>query len=175
VEEYLKMKYVFRLTALCFLVFFFGCAITVKYDYDKYTDFSKLKTYEWLPIPVRTGMAEQKIQEIKRTIDADLAAKGLSISPDSPDFLVSARMKRSDRVKRKDVKTMASAASRVEEVPVEGFFLSLEFMDPESKRILWEGSAKLRFDEKPSQEKRDAQVMKALKEMLQKYPPPASK
>ena len=78
----------------------------------------------------------------KKTVDADLAAKGLSVSPGAPDFLVSAHMGKSGRVKRKDVKTTGGAAGRIKEVPEETYLLGLAFIDPESKRVLWGGVRK---------------------------------
>jgi hypothetical protein len=85
-----------QLTAKHFIVLFIlspivGCAtpLVVDYDYDTTYDFTKLKTYGWLPSPPGSQIEDLTEKRFKQAVDTQLAAKGYSQSAESPDFLIS--------------------------------------------------------------------------------------
>ena len=50
----------------------------VRYNFDKNTDFSKFKTYKWVPIKDAAKLSDLVDKQIKDAIDAELATKGLT-------------------------------------------------------------------------------------------------
>ena len=50
----------------------------VRYNFDKNTDFSKFKTYKWVPIKDAAKASDLVDKQIKAAIDAELATKGLT-------------------------------------------------------------------------------------------------
>ena len=57
-----------------------GSAIAqdVRYNFDKDTDFSKLKTYKWVAIKDAPAVDNLRDKQIKDAVDAELAKKGLT-------------------------------------------------------------------------------------------------
>jgi len=50
----------------------------VRYNFDKNADFSKFKTYKWVPIKDAAKVSDLVDKQIKDAIDAELATKGLT-------------------------------------------------------------------------------------------------
>jgi hypothetical protein len=55
-----------------------AAAQDVKYNFDKNTDFSKFKTYKWVSLKDAAPVNGLLDKQIKATVDAQLATKGLS-------------------------------------------------------------------------------------------------
>ena len=53
--------------------------------------------------------------------------------------------------------------------------LILDFVDPESNKLIWRGSAKAQIDSVDTPEKREKLINAAVNEILGKYPPSSSK
>src|SRR5690606_14189184 len=67
-----------------------SCAsVRVNYDYEKATDFTIYKTYNYYS-DMNMGMSELDSRRLLDALDASLQAKGMTIS-DSPDFLINVR------------------------------------------------------------------------------------
>ena len=65
-----------------------GCAtVSVTYDYDPEADFSKLRTYDWQPIPKKGKAQTFVIKRIRTAVANELEAKGFTRS-ENPDFRV---------------------------------------------------------------------------------------
>jgi hypothetical protein len=60
----------------------------VRYNFDKDTDFSKFKTYEWVEIKGASKPDDLTDKQIKAAVDAQLAQKGLSKVKDKADLYV---------------------------------------------------------------------------------------
>src|SRR5215510_12655768 len=50
----------------------------VRYNFDKNADFSKFKTYKWVPIKDAAKVSDLVDKQIKDAIDSELATKGLT-------------------------------------------------------------------------------------------------
>ena len=64
--------------ALLMIVASHAVSQDVKYNFDKNTDFSKFKTYKWVSLKEAAPVNGLLDKQIKDTVDAQLAAKGLS-------------------------------------------------------------------------------------------------
>ena len=73
-------KYLFLLILLT------SCGTIVNYDYEKSTDFSKYKTYNYFD-DMKTGLSQLDNKRLMRSIDTKLEAMGLR-RVDNPDFFI---------------------------------------------------------------------------------------
>src|SRR5262249_16765044 len=79
VRRRLKMKRFFVLSVTSLLLIAGAClAQDVRYNFDKSADFSKFKTYKWVPIKDASKVSDLVDKQIKDALDAELATKGLS-------------------------------------------------------------------------------------------------
>ena len=76
-----------NLPFLCIVFLVVSCApIRVTYDYERTTDFSKYKTYNYYA-DVNTGLSELDTKRLLNALDASLQAKGFSLA-EKPDFYI---------------------------------------------------------------------------------------
>ena len=150
----------------------------ISYDYDKSADFSRFKTYAW--VPGHNLPDELNNQRIVSAIDRQLAAKGLRRvdANASPDVLVAYHA-----LFDKDVEIRGfssgwagyrfgahrSGTARVEEVVVGT--LAVDVIDARTRTIVWRGMATKDVDVKADPEKRDKNINKAAEKLFKHYPP----
>jgi len=61
----------------------------VRYNFDKNADFSKFKTYKWVPIKDAAKVNDLVDKQIKDSLDAQLAQKGLTkVDADNADLFI---------------------------------------------------------------------------------------
>lgn len=174
-----------------------GCStLEISYDYDPKANFTGLETYAWLDEPQKpTGdpridgntILKSRVHE---AVDGALAARGFRRVADDPDFLVAYHVSL-DR--RQSVQTLNSyygyspgwgygygAAYRpgywagVPQTYVyeyEEGTLILDVVDPETRELIWRGSAQDEVSFKSTPEKDQAQLDEAVQRMLEHFPP----
>ena len=158
------MKTFFFLYAIYLLA---GCA--AKHGYNKTVDFSNLKTFEWLSLTADPDITEATKDFVKNEINQKLIEKGLTPTPDTPDFLVSAHIGKDIKLKASDfwVKLTPNQLEKIQYV--EGS-LSLVFKDSKSKEMIWWGSVQAKLSKNYPQKKKEKIAGKAIAEVLDKYP-----
>jgi hypothetical protein len=168
------------LTACCSSIY------GVSYDYDRNTDFSHLKTYDWLPMPVTDVYDEKEqidtisIKRIKAATNNKLEAKGLEISSENPDFLIAVYLRTKERLRSITYGGpyvysyygygpygVTSTIRQYEEGT-----LLLDFVDTKSKQLIWRGSGKSDLDSVTTPEKRERVITEAVQKILDNFPPP---
>ena len=83
------MKKLYAFIVLCSLILTTSCSIiTVSYDYDLEANFTRLRTFDWLPIPIKARANELNVKHIKRAVNRELETKGLKRNSANPDFLI---------------------------------------------------------------------------------------
>ena len=155
-----------------------AAAQDVSYDYDRNADFSRLKTYAWVP---GTNLKDElNHKRIMDAIDAQLVLKGLTRveSPEQADVLVSYHTAFGSELEINTFGTgwggyrlSRSGSARVQEV-VTGT-LMVVIMDGKSHDLIWRGIATKELDTDASPEKRDRNINKAAEKLFKKYPPQA--
>ncbi len=164
---------------------FIGCAtpLVVNYDYDTTYDFSKLKTYDWLPSPPGNQFEDMTEKRFRSAVDTQLQAKNYSQSAESPDFLISLQGV------KKTVEKGSAAVGMSIGVPVgqrgsvsvgggrskprvkqEGT-LNLTFVDRKTNTPVWQGTATAEIQEKTSPEEQQQRINQVIAELLKKFPP----
>ena len=171
-----------------FVLFFIGftlsCSSTyeVKHDYDPQTNFSDLKTFDWMQVPEKTGIDGLVIQRVKNAVNAELKAKGLMMTSDNPDFLIANHVGERDQVQVSNYGYgyggrgyRGGYGGGMSTYAFEEGFLILDFVDAQSKKLIWRGSAKAEVTDVNTPEKSEKLINAAVKEILKNYPPSSSK
>jgi hypothetical protein len=151
----------------------------VTYDYDKGTDFAKIRTYAWAHTQVEV-QDELNHRRIVAAVDSQLSAKGLTRVQEGgmADVLVAygAGFERNLAINGSSsdwggpfYRGSRTGSARTEEI-VTGT-LAVGMIDPETKAVVWRGTATRDLDPNASPEKRDKNVNKAVAKMFEKYPP----
>ena len=155
------------------LVLFAGFATTVEvpkdvnYDYNINFDFTKLKTYDLSPTPTTVGIEYLMMQRIKTAIDTQLQAKNVKKTPSNPAFLVTIYGVRS----RIFTTAWRGAGSGL---IVEKGKLILQFVDPETNRVIWWGEARAILNPNSTPTDETKMVNDVVHRILQKFPPASS-
>jgi hypothetical protein len=164
-----------------------GCSnMQISSDYDPGVDFSRLGSYGWLPDP-RPPTGDPRLDSslldgrIRSAVKAQLAARGYrEVSPDQADFLVTYHVALESKL---DVDTMyrsygygwGRGYGPVELDTVvreyEQGTLLLDFVDPETRNLIWRGSASAEITPDSTPERRQERVNRAVAGMLERFPP----
>jgi len=141
-----------------------GLIYDTNYDYDINTDFSKLKRYNWLPIPVTSNIDPLNAKRIVTAIDTLLKARGLVKTPEQPDFLIA--------LTTGVLKKMDTTGGPTDYGIYEQGRLKLEFIDASAKDIIWQGETRVRLQPNLKPDEKDKLIYDAVVQVLMNFPPP---
>jgi len=152
----------------------------VQFDYDRSTDFSAFKTYQWIDtnaVPVADQLLDL---DIKRAVDAQLAAKGLTRVESDGDLLIGYQAAISQEKEFYGVPSGPPwwgnlGNTRVTTATIEVGKLVIGLFDPARKQLVWRGSASKTLDIKHDPEKNYRNLEKAVAKLFKNYPPGAGK
>lgn len=172
------MKPIRLLIVSSLMVVAFGCStISVQYDYDTKADFASLKTFSFMPVPEEANISTLNVKRVQDALRTQLELKGLTMIPDNPDFLISMHLTK----KRKKIVVVHSGYSYgtsgywgsafANEFEYEEGTFVLDFVDTQSKELIWRGVAmgEIRYDISP--EKRIERINKVAQKILSNFPP----
>jgi hypothetical protein len=179
------MKRLFKILAAFLIVSMPGCyTMQVNYDYDPQTDFSSMNTFDWHPVPQRTTMNEMNVNQVRGEVVQQLEGKGLKGGEKKPDFLIAIH---GGTVSKLDIVDWGysyggpgrygrygpySTSRRIDVHEYEEGNLILDFVDTDSKELIWRGTATDALDADATPEERHRQIREAVTKILAKYPPP---
>jgi hypothetical protein len=185
------MRAIHTLFVLFFLGFTVSCSTTygVKYDYDQQANFADLKTFDWMPVPEKSGTNSLVVQRVKNAVNAELKAKGLMMTSNNPDFLIAQHLGKKDKVQVTDwgygyglhggyrggYRGGYWGPGGVSTYKYEEGSLILDFVDAKSKKMIWRGAAKAEVQNADTPEKSEKVINEAVKEILKNFPPVPSK
>lgn len=161
----------------CLILLLIGCSsIKVTHDYDPEIDFSSLKTYDWLPLPDEAEINKLTVRRIKNAVNTQLEAKGLSVTPDNPDFLIGILLGKEQKVSVTDWGYPYGRYGRywsggVDVTQYDVGTITLDFVDAQSKELIWRGTAERELEDKKTPEKREQIINEAVEKMLENFPP----
>ena len=165
---------------LCFLA---SCSsIQVSYDYDKTTDFSKFKTYEYTGDAMKLPIQELDRNRIIAAIDKQMTAKGFTKS-DNPDVLLDLQVKLEQKTEATATNNggmyygrgyrygggFTTTTINVENYVVGTLFINM--VDKANGTLAWQGRGTRTLSENPTPEKKEANINYAIVEIFKKYPP----
>ena len=161
-----------------------GCSMTtVNFDYDTDFDFSVLSHYGWLDTPDDFPATEIVVQRIKNAVNQQMAAKGFSQVPESPDFQISLQGFRD--IVRQGVQSGNSYqgyggynrgynrgyAQRVEVYEYEEGTLTLTIINTASDTLIWQGKATDILEPSLSTEAKEKKTQEVVAKLLANFPP----
>ena len=150
----------------------------VSYDYERNAELLGLRTYDWLPIPEGAGMDSLLTKRINNSVDNQLESKGLRRTSDHPDFLIAMHVGTEEKVRYTDWGYRYGPYWRgpsYSKFKYQEGTLILDFVDSQSKELIWRGVAKGFVDSGMTPKKRDKLVNEAVQKILENFPPPSSK
>lgn len=157
-----------------------SCGKVVNYDYDKSTDFTKYKTYDYFG-DMQTGLSQLDTKRIMQSIDAKLATIGLTRS-DDPDFYID--------ILSQDIMNMNNSAVGVGAggggggsfggvsvgIPIGSNQstrqIVIDFVDKkQNERLFWQAVSESNYRDNASPERREAYFDALIEKIFSKYPP----
>jgi len=166
----------------------------VRYDFDKDKDFSKYKTYKWVPIKGADLPDELTQKALTSAIDTELAAKGMTkTDSDNADVLVGYQTALGQEKEYTSYNTgwgygpgwgggwygygggMSSTTTYGSTSTVYVGQLDVSMYDPAAKQLVWRGVATKTLDPRAKPEKKQKNITKAVAKLLKKYPPEVKK
>jgi hypothetical protein len=152
----------------------------IQLNFDKTADFSKFKIYKWITLESVSPIDKLTDEQVKATLDAAFAQKGLRKVEDdnSPDVLVGYQSnegvaRRFAQLPGYGVGPGWSAISGETSAIYEGQ-LAVDMYDPSNHNLVWRGVASKTLDPKASPKKRQKSLNKAVTELMKNYPHPVA-
>lgn len=138
-------------------------------------DFSKYHTYKW--VSIQGGAHPNQIidAEIKQSIDAQLAAKGLTqTDSDKADLYIGYQVA-VDQEKQWNAwgtgRWIGGGMASATQSTIDVGSLVLDMYDPSTKQLVWTGTATKAINPSKNQEKNEKRLNKAMEKLLKSYPP----
>jgi len=164
------------------VVLFASCSsISVNQDYDPAYDFSKLKTYGFIPITEEAGIDQINATRLGDAIKANLTAKGYTLS-ENADFGIALFF-------TKDTKTSIQSTGGYGYGYGYGYrgyggmggstyvtqydegTLVIDFVDMAKQELVWRGVGTGALSDSPSVEERTENINNAVNQILAQFPP----
>lgn len=163
----------------------------IRYNFDKDTDFSKYKTYKWVAIKGATPVDDLTDKQIKSSIDAQLATKGLSkVDGDNADLLIGYQTAIGTEKQFTSFDSSwgygpgwygrgwygpTGGITTGQTSTIYNGSLALDMYDSAKHDLVWRGVATKTLDPKAKPDKRQKNLDKAVAKLLKKYPPEVKK
>ena len=190
----MKKSALFASVVFALVLLMFGAlgvlAQDVRYDFDKNKDFSKYKTYKWVPIKGADQPDDLTGQKLTAAVNAELATKGLTMTDsDTADLYVGYQTAIGSEKQFTSYNTgwgygpgwgggwygygggMSTSTTYGSTSTVYVGQLDLSMYDPAAKQLVWRGTATKTLDPKAKPEKKEKNIAKAVKKLLKNYPP----
>jgi hypothetical protein len=140
-------------------------------------DFSKFHTYKWVPIPGGSHPNQIVDQEIKQSVDSQLASKGLTKTDSDPADLYVGYQVAVDQEKQWNAYGMGGGwrlgggMATATQSTIHVGSLVLDMYDPSTKQLVWTGTATKTINPSSKQSKNEEHLNKAMAKLLKDFPP----
>lgn len=161
----------------------------VRYNFDKNTDFTKLKTYKWVILKDAPTANDLVTKQIRNAVDAELATKGLTkVDDDSANLFIGYQAGVGQEKEFTSFSSdwgygggwyrggwygpgggMSTTTGSTSTIYVGQ--LALDMYDSANRDLVWRGVASKTLDPKAKPEKQEKNLAKAIKKLLKNYPP----
>jgi hypothetical protein len=174
IKNFMTLTFITLITAILLV----RCStISVMQDYDPEYDFSKLKTFGFLPIPEEAGIDQLNANRFGDAIKNELTAKGYTVS-EKADFGVAILF-------GKQTKTNITSygygygpywgryggAGNIDVSQYDEGTLLIDVIDMNKKELVWRGTGTGVIDPNATVEERTANINNAVAQILAQFPP----
>jgi hypothetical protein len=157
----------------------------VTYNFDQSVDFSKYKTYKWVPLKGAEPLDDLTDKQLKAALDAEFAKKGLSKTDgDNADLYIGYQTAINQEKQYTSYDTSwgygrrwggGSGTTRGQTSTIHIGGLVLDIYDAGNHELIWRGTASKALDPKAKPDRRQKNIDKAVAKLLKKYPPEQKK
>ncbi len=165
---------------LLLLLIVASCApIQVNYDYEKGTNFTQYKTYNYYS-NMETGLSELDTKRLFDILDKRLNAKNITLS-DTPDFYVNIQSSEYQEAQRNTVGVGLGGSGRNVGggisigIPVGQANINreiiIDFVDESKNGLFWQAVSESSFNPNATPEKREERLKAIVDKVLEGYPP----
>ena len=179
------VRLAFIASMLLLILFVEDHAQTVRYNFLPGQDFSKYKTYKWVDVPDADYPAPAIDEQIRRSIDAQLSAKGLTKSEgDDTDLRVMYQLAINEEKQWKKYKSggdeywgwggwggWGGSSGSIRESILRTGTLNLDFYDVALKKQVWRGEATKTLRNPGDKETLRRNIDRAMARLLKDFPP----
>ena len=162
------------------LLLLFSCGgVRVNYDYEKTTDFTQYKTYNYYA-NLNTGLSELDNKRLLDALDDAMTAMGYSLA-EHPDFFVDIKSSEYQEPSRNNVGVGIGGTGRNVGggvsigIPVGQSNISrqivFEFIDENKAGLFWQAVSESSYNPKASPEKREALFKAIVTKVFEGFPP----
>jgi hypothetical protein len=176
------------MTALTLLALGAAVAQDVRYNFDKKTDFSKFKTYKWVEIKDAGKFNSMVDQQVKQSVEAQLATKGLTKTDgENADLLIGYQGAIGQEKEFSSYNSSwgygpgwygggwyggpSSSWSTGQTSTIYIGQIAIDMYDSANKDLVWRGVVSKTLDPKAKPEKQEKNLNKAMTKLFKKYPP----
>ena len=162
------------------VMLFSGCSsISVNQDYDPAYDFSKLKTFGFIPITAEAGIDQLNADRLSTAIKTNLATKGYTVSKEA-DFGVALYFTKSTKTDIQSTggygygygyRGYGGMGGSTYVTQYDEGTLVIDFIDVAENKLVWRGIGTGILDSTPSVEERTEKINNAVTEILAQFPP----
>ncbi|WP_142783928.1 DUF4136 domain-containing protein [Changchengzhania lutea] len=166
--------------ALILVLLIVACApIRVNYDYDKTTDFSSYKTYNYYS-DMTPGLSPLDTKRLLNAIDSKMTIRGFQLS-NTPDFFIDIKSSEFQQVQRNTVGVGVGGGGRnvgggisvgipVGQANIDRQII-IDFVDENNKGLFWQSIIETSISPNASPENREVRFNAIIEKVLSKYPP----
>ncbi|MBV8631895.1 MAG: DUF4136 domain-containing protein [Silvibacterium sp.] len=139
------------------------------------TNFSKYHTYKWVNIEGGAHPNQIVDQEIKQSIDAQMASKGFTkTDAENADLYIGYQVA-VDQEKQWNAFGMGrgfgGGMGQATSSTISNGTLVLDMYDPGTKQLVWQGRATKTLDPGANQQKQEKNLNKLMEKLFKKFPP----
>ncbi len=167
------------LSALMVLVLISCSSVRVNYDYDRETNFSQYKTYNYYA-DMNTGLSELDTKRFQDALDAQLSQQGYKLA-EEPDFFIDVSSKEYEEGPKSSFGIGLGGTGRHVGggvsigVPVGqsniNRKITVDFVDENKKQLFWQAGSESTFKPNDKPETREAIFKEMVTKMLSEFPP----
>jgi len=148
-------------------------SVTVNSDYDTSYDFTKLKTFGYIPIPADAGFDQINAKRVGDAIKTNLIAKGYELSKEA-DFGIALHFGTATQTNIDSYGYgygWRRGMGSVEVTQYDEGTLIIDFIDMKNKELVWRGTGTGIMSDNPSVEEKVSNINYAVGEILAQFPP----
>lgn len=161
----------------------------IRYDFDQGKDFSQYKTYKWVSVKGADQTDDLTAKRITDAVDAELATKGLRKTDlDSADVYLAYETAIGSEKQFTSFNTgwnygpawapgwygyggIATGSTYGSTSTIYVGQLDLSMYDSHTKELVWRGTASKTLDPEAKPEKKQKNIIKAVRKLFKNYPP----
>jgi Domain of unknown function (DUF4136) len=159
----------------------------VRYNFDKDANFSQFKTYQWVDIKGAQQPGAIVDKDIKQSVDAQLAAKGLTQVTENADLIIGYQVAVGTEKQFTSYNTgwgygpgwgggwygPGGGMTTGQTSTIYNGTLGLDMYEASKKDLVWRGTVTKSIDPDAKPEKQQKNLDKSVKKLLKDFPPEA--